>query len=298
MFHPIIYADDTTLSASLGTFAIGGQDRDGNINTELDKVSIWFKVNRLSLNFTKTKAMLFHAKQKKVSSPIISIEGTIIDFVEEFEYLGIRLDKNMTWKPHIKKISLKLSKTIGMMSKIKNLLSSNTLRTIYNSLFLPYINYGILCWGSKMKELMKLQKKAVRIIVKERYNAHTEPIFKKLNLLKLSDLLKLQEFKFCYKLRNDILPSYFIDGLFKYNSEVQRRVTRSSNLLYVPKVRCEMTKGSVQYFIPLAFNKCPSDILVKMNSVSLPAFTKYVKKKCIESYNQQCNDRHCFACNR
>ena len=296
IFHPVVYADDTTLSASLGTFATSGQDRDRNINMELEKVSIWFKVNKLSLNFGKTKAMLFHTKQKRVFKPILIIEDKNIEFVDEFDYLGIILDKHMTWKPHIKKISLKLSKTIGIMSRMKNLLSVITLRTIYNSLFLPHIIYGILCWGSKNKDLLKLQKKAVRTIAKEKYNAHTEPIFKRLNLLKISDILRLQELKFCYKLRNHLLPFYFMDGLFKYNFEIHHRVTRSSNLLHVPKVRCELTKSSVRFFIPLSYNNCPSDVLCKMHTVSLPAFTRYFKIQCIENYEQQCNIRNCFVC--
>jgi len=160
-FHPIIYADDTTLSAALRTFDRPGQDRDTNINNELNNISLWLKLNKLSLNISKTKAMLFHDVHKLVTYPNIYINGTSIDFVDTFDYLGIMLDKNLTWKPHLSKISVKMSKVVGIMCKMKNILSQNILLTLYNSLFLPYLNYGILCWKSKIKEVVKLQKKAI-----------------------------------------------------------------------------------------------------------------------------------------
>ena len=56
-----------------------------------------------------------------------------------------------------------------------------------------------LAWGYENERLTKLQKKSVRIITLSKYNAHTEPLFKKLKLLKLTDLLKLNELKFYYK---------------------------------------------------------------------------------------------------
>lgn len=76
------------------------------------------------------------------------------------------------------------------------------------------MNYGILVWESQHQTLFKLQKKAVRIISCAKYNAHTEPIFKRLKPLKLPDICTLQKLKFCYKLENKTLPSFFQDGIF------------------------------------------------------------------------------------
>ena len=61
LFYPIIYADDTTLSATLNTFTT--QENAQNINNELEKISTWLKLNKLSLNASKTKAMVFHMPQ-------------------------------------------------------------------------------------------------------------------------------------------------------------------------------------------------------------------------------------------
>ena len=72
---------------------------------------------------------------------------------------------------------------------------------MYNSLVLSYLNYGILAWGYK--------KKTVRIICLGKFYCHSEPLFKKLQLLKIKDIHTLQELKFYHQLKNNRLPSYF-----------------------------------------------------------------------------------------
>jgi len=298
-FHPIVYADDTTLSASLNSFNKPGICSDDQINMELEKVSRWLKLNKLSLNSDKTKAMLFHFPRKSVIRPVIKIDGSNIEFVNEFNYLGIILDQTLSWKSHIAKISLKVSKVVGIMCRMKNLLSQEILLTLYNSLCLPYFIYGILCWKSKINNLVKLQKRAIRVVVNAKYNAHTEPIFKRLNSLKLSDLAELQEMKFVYKLVNNMLPSYFSTGIFQRNSTLRSRNTRSSNLnlFHIPRVRCEFARNSIQYQIPIAFNNCPQVFRNKMYTHSQQGFSLFVKKHFINSYNPNCVVRNCFLCN-
>ena len=84
VFHPIVYADDTTLVASLNTF-----QGERNLNDKLVSVSNWMKANKLSINKSKTKAMIFHAPQRRVQIPTIKIEDSVIEFVNEFNFLDI-----------------------------------------------------------------------------------------------------------------------------------------------------------------------------------------------------------------
>ena len=71
---------------------------------------------------------------------------------------------------------------------LKNILPCDIIRNIYNTLILPHFNYGLIIWGWQSKKLLTIQKKAVRVIGKTKYNAHTSPIFKKFYVLKLPDL--------------------------------------------------------------------------------------------------------------
>ena len=92
------------------------------------------------------------------------------------------------------------------MKHLKHQIPTHTLRTIYNALIIPHINYGILAWGQNLKQITKLQKKAVRTVTLSKYNAHTKPLFKQQSLLKIEDIMSLNELKFYYNLVHQNLP--------------------------------------------------------------------------------------------
>ena len=120
-FSPIMYADDTTLLSTLQNFKSNHSSNSlsYNSNAELTKITQWLAVNRLSLNAKKTKMMIFHSKQNKLSVnkiPIIKINGMPIERVTEFKFLGVLIDSNLTWSPHCNYIANKLSRICGVVS--------------------------------------------------------------------------------------------------------------------------------------------------------------------------------------
>ena len=295
-FKPIIYADDTALYSSLEAFSLNERELDNVINNELGIINNWFKLNKLSLNSEKTKAMAFHTKQKRIKTPKIMIENNYIEFVKEFNYLGIIFDSNLSWKAHTTHIVKKIARTNGIMSKLKNTLPQNILLLLYNSLILPYLNYGILVWGSCLQRLIKMQKKSVRIIKKAKYNAHTEPIFKSLQILKVTDILKINEYKFVYKFNNQQLPNNFSDNMFIANSEIHNYNTRHASQLRLPRCKHNFVKNSIRFRLPKIINDAPFDIISKVHTHSFQGFNKYIKRYIIEKYNSLCNIAHCYIC--
>ena len=127
--------------------------------------------------------MAFRMPQKKIIQPNIQINGSNIKFVENFMFLGITINNKLNWNSHINKVTNKISKTVGILNKLRSFLPSGVLQTIYNTLILPHMIYGILAWGRHTKVIHKIPKRAIRIIAASKYNAHTEPLFKQLNLL-------------------------------------------------------------------------------------------------------------------
>ena len=175
-------------------------------------ISDWLATNKLSLNVKKTKFMLFRYPQKSphsIQKLDLEIDGTSIEQVKTFDFLGLVISETLSWKEHVNKISLKISKVIAVMRKIKYTVNSNILLKIYNSLILSRIHYGILCWGYEHKRIFILQKKAIRIVHKSKYNSHTDPIFKSLNQLKTRDIFTIQSLKFYHRFCHNNLPSYF-----------------------------------------------------------------------------------------
>ena len=83
----LMYADDTTIYFNIEDF--GQQNTEVEINTELEKVNTWLKLNKPSLNAQKTKFMIFHRHQNQIKDFNVCIDNTLIERVESFIYLGI-----------------------------------------------------------------------------------------------------------------------------------------------------------------------------------------------------------------
>ena len=128
-FNFITYADDTTLC--------GAQTSHNDAKTiehELYKVTEWLKINKLSLNVKQTKAMVFH--MKKVILPILRINGTIVEFVDNFVFLGIQINNHLNWNHHNTDVANKIVKTVGILNTLKIYLPLNILRIQFNSMCL------------------------------------------------------------------------------------------------------------------------------------------------------------------
>ena len=162
----------------------------------------------ISINVDKTKCMFFY-KRRPITPLQFSMNNRAIDVVENFNYLDIILDSNMSWKSHIAMVRNKLSRINRILHRLKYLYPQNILITLYKSLFIPYINYGLLLWGQVGESLDTIQKKAIRTITYSHYIAHSEPLLKELNLLKVQDLFQLKILKFLFKLYHNKLPPYF-----------------------------------------------------------------------------------------
>ena len=139
VFNMLMYADDTTLYCN-----INQNVSEVVINHELLKVSQWLAANKLSLNVGKTKFMVFHMRKKAVGYPDLYLNGNKIERVTQFNFLGLILHESLSWDKHINHISLKVSKAIGMLYRLKSIYPHRVLLTLYNTLILPYFNYCIL----------------------------------------------------------------------------------------------------------------------------------------------------------
>ena len=297
LLHTIIYADDTTLMGNISTFELrNGRTLDENINFELLKLTDWLKVNKLSLNANKTKLMIFHMPQRKLNPPIIKIDEIQLEPISNFNFLGIIINENINWSKHINKISYSISKTIGIIRKLKNVLPSSVLLTIYNSLILPQLTYGILVWGYESNCIFKLQKMALRAMTSSKYNAHTNPLFKKMHLLKVGDIHTVQQLKFFYKLTQNNLPAYFNSFLIRRQHNIHEHLTRNRHMLVTEKVHHKFAEKCIRYSVFKTVNDTPTQIIDKMYTHSLQGVANYSKNLLINEYDVRCYIRDCYIC--
>ena len=126
---------------------VGGYSHlEATLNCELKSVAEWMKCNRLALSISKTNFILFHSNKLKPNQSLrTKIDDTPITQVDSTKYLGITFDSNLTWKSHINELCLKLSKTVGILSKVRHFV--NILVMLYYSLINPFLTYGVHVWG-------------------------------------------------------------------------------------------------------------------------------------------------------
>ena len=299
----LMYADDTTIYFNLEDFS-----RDDVVNCvsiELNKVNNWLHENKLSLNVEKTKCMIFHRHQKKIEPMSFSINEVQIDNVSSFKFLGIMLNEHLTWKAHANMITIKLSKVVGIINKLKYVYPESALMTLYTSLFLSHINYGLLLWGTDIAKAFLLQKKMIRFITGSEYRAHSEPLFKASELLTIPDLFNLKLLKFYYKLSYQFLPKYFNGYLDVIRADVPYNYTlrqAARPLIRLPRVRHVFAQSTVLYqlikLINETHNKNPK-ILEKIDQKShtLQGFSFNVTQIYLQNYNFECSLQNCFICN-
>ena len=294
-FNFILYADDTTLNSTIQIPTMSPI----NINNELAKVYDWLAVNKLSLNVKKTKYIIFRAINKRIEGvvPDLTINGIPLERVQTLNFLGLLLNENMSWKPHIDLLSNKLAKCAGVLNKLKRLLPIHILRTLYFSMAQSRMMYGILAWGFDYYRIEKLQKRFVRIISSSKYNAHSEPLFKVLDILKIEHLFSQSCLKFVYKFKKCQFPKYFLSLQCVPRSSIHDHDTRNASNIDTIYTRTKLASKCIRSQLPLLLNDTSDIILSKINTHSIHGFSFFIKRYYLAQYTTQCHDRECFVCN-
>ena len=287
-----LFADDTSLFYSHKNKAEGVRI----LNAELSNIADWLAANKLSLNVGKSKLLVYSNKQtsKNVDGsecPLedmgIFINGEKLKEVDHAKYLGALIDNKLNWSYQINAVSLKLSKGLGLLAKIRHYVPSNTVRSLYYSFINPYIDYNLLNWGmaapSNLNSINQKIKKAVRIISFKNSDYHTDPLFKELEILPLEKSIELKNAKFMWRLHNNYLP----DSLSKnFRSSERTNYTTSIS-------RLESLKRFILFSGPKLWNELPRSITMKP---SLNSFSNTLKRYyifgVIDNINTRANNRN------
>ena len=203
----ILFADDTTLLASGDNI----EELILHVNMEFKKIVTFFRSNMLSLHPEKTQFILFSnsnvvkGKEIKLNIDMNNENEKNPNLIKEIKrvtsnsdfpavkFLGVLFYPDLNFKMQIRNISSKISKSLYILRRVKNILSEKALKTLYYSLIHCHLVYGIHIWSSTtvgvLNDIKVKQKNAIRTITLSKYNAHTLPLFKKLKILPLDSLI-------------------------------------------------------------------------------------------------------------
>ena len=297
----IIYINDFCKSSDVLSFILFADDSNvffshdnqttlvNTVNSESEKLTEWIRANKLSLNLQKTKYMLFSNSLETLPSHVI-FDDTHLECVSEIKFLGITVDNKLSWKSHIVSICNTISRNIGVINRLKSHIPSSSLLTLYSSLILPYLNYGILAWGNTHKilldRLLLLQKKSLRIISNTTARSHTNKLFLQNKILKIEDLYSFQLGQFMYNYNNNSLPSAF-NNMFPTNQSFHNYPTRRSNEFHLPLLRTLLAQNTFIYTGPHFWNSLDNDIKYTR---TLNSFKSKFKSVFLQSYTDLTNE--------
>ena len=285
------FADDTYIlygSKKLKTVEIV-------INTELKLVTNWLRLNKLSLNAKKTELIIFRSKRKKIDCEIsFKLNGFKLKPSDNVKYLGMYLDKNLSWDFHIHKLSNSLSRATGILSKLRHNAPRSVCLNVYYALFYSHLYYGACIWGltsqKNLKIIETLQNKCVRTITFSDFRSTANPIYEQLGLLKVNDIIKYQQLKIAYEYFDNKLPEDLYQLFTKSIEMHSTNMTLASdrnNTLVIPNIKTEHSgRKSIKFQCPSLWNHFSSnkiqlttDSYLNMKKVNSTSHFKSLLKK-------------------
>ena len=233
--------------------------------------------------------MVFSPKSKKYHNINFQLkfkDGTLIEKVKEYKYLGLIIDEELNWKPHIKSLKSKLSQSLGILYKLRHLTNKRVLYTIFQSLFMSRLNYGILCWAraknSVLQPLKILLNKALRCINFCNFRDPVRHLLYRDKILQIDELFKLELGKFMHNFTSGKLLRNFDNYFLQIKTKHYHNTRNSQSNYFLP--RKNSTKGLVglNYLGPRLWSEIPESIKIKK---SITSFTSLYKASLLATYD-------------
>ena len=282
-----LFADDTSIVYS--DFNL--QNIENRINADLENLFNWLCANKISLNVTKTKILLFRNVHKPINHNLnFSINNQSIKLSQSVKYLGVILDNFLNWNLYTKNLCSKLNKANGAISRLRHYVPRSILIQVYYALFFSHINYACQIWGQtfnqNVQRIFILQKKCLRLMTFSDFNAPSSPLFSQLGLLKICDLTKLRNILLIQQiLLNNCPPRVSTVFSLSYYQHNHRTRGNANNLLSRPLCRT-LSYGinSISYQSIIQWNdfqqKNPEITFIEISKSKLNTiYTKFLLEK-------------------
>ena len=205
------------------------------------------------------------------------------------KYLGLTIDMNLNFDFHISNIAYKISRTVGIISKIRHYLPETALLKIYYALIHSHLLYGLIIWGSTFptyfQKLITLQNKAVKFICAAKFCDNSSPYYKRLKILKLKDLYKLEVGKFIHSNFKKMLPKN-LSNYFILTSQISEKNTRlnekSKKTLHISFCKTSRLQRCIR--VKYQEVKIWNEIPILIQNASYRVFKYEVKKYLLKPY--------------
>ena len=229
-----LYADDTALIAQ----SWRGYQTSRYLQEALDDLELWYESWRVKVNVTKSNAVLFSRRIKHdlIRTEPLDLFDEAIPWVSEAKYLGIIMDKKLTWKSHIDSVETRARNRMGLLRPLVNKRSSLSIRnglTLYKTIILPIMTYASSVWAgpalNKIKKLQTVQNIALRQVSKSPWYVRNKDIHRQLELDTIRDIMLKQASNFYSSL--DSNPNPLLKDLASYDGHEKTKYIRPKAIL-------------------------------------------------------------------
>ena len=148
----VMYADDILLYC-----AISSEDDYTLLQQDVDVLGVWSLLNHLSFNTSKCKTMVLSRKRLKTQPMPILLLGSLLERVDSFKYLGLKIKCDLTWMDHIKGICSKARRLVGLLFRqFYHYAEPSTIKTLDLTLIRPNLEYASTIWDPYLIKDRKL----------------------------------------------------------------------------------------------------------------------------------------------
>lgn len=273
----VLYADDISIVIPTDK----SEELQQEIGQSLRVIDKWLDEHGLKLNLAKTKIMQFHPYQKQPLKINIDYKQNKLETVQSSTLLGVELDRNFNWKPHVEKVSSKISKFIYALYKLKKCTDLKTATSAYYAYAHAWLSYGIILWGGSpdVTQLFILQKRCLRILVNISEMESCRPHFTSQKILTLTSIYILELCKFVRE-RKAVFPQ--VKDLITTTHNL-----RHKNRLALPNTQLQIVRNGAYYMSIKVYNKLPMNLKsIEKNSLFYKKLKEYLIQNCFYSIRE------------
>ena len=189
-----LFADDTSLFSVVHDTRTSAND----LNKDLEIINNWAFQWKMNFNPDPAKQaheVIFSRKAKETYHPPLVFNNSSVSQSSSQKHLGVILDSKLIFDEHLKMVSLKISKTLGLLRKLHNLLPRSALITIYKAFVRPHLDYGDILYDQAYNmsfhhKLESIQYNACLAITGAIRGTSKEKLYQELGLESITSLVQ------------------------------------------------------------------------------------------------------------
>lgn len=261
----LLFADDTVIFHSSDKFDVSFN----KLQTDLNLLHNWCRLNKLEVNASKTKLSYFTSKfLNSTTKPYkkLILGHSPLDYVSEYKYLGLTIYTKLNFKKHLVNTLKSVSHKAYQLNKIRHSLSAKTALQSYKTMILPIIDYGDIFLQNKsskyMSKLQTIQNRCIRTISKLPRLTNTKEEEKMLELLPLNERRALHTLQFAHELTINEKTLFTNTTTLQSQRATTRAMNPERHQFKIFRPTKTLTEKSISYCMRKAWNRLPTSATI------------------------------------